>query len=64
MYRLTVVPRRRTTTLETFNSLMGGLKEKVFGRLPDASWIYPGYGKDSTLGTERPHLEEWRERGW
>jgi hypothetical protein len=21
---------------------MGGLEEKVFGRLPDATWIYPG----------------------
>jgi hypothetical protein len=29
---------------------MGGLEEKVFGRLPDATWIYPGHGKDSTLG--------------
>ena len=28
---------------------MGGLEEKVFGRLPDATWIYPGHGKDSTL---------------
>jgi hypothetical protein len=42
---------------------MGGLEEKVFGRLPNATWIYPGPGKDSTLGAERPHLEECRERG-
>jgi glyoxylase-like metal-dependent hydrolase (beta-lactamase superfamily II) len=54
----------RTTTPETFNSLMTGLEEKVFGRFPDAAWIYPGHGKDSTLGAERPYLEEWRERGW
>jgi glyoxylase-like metal-dependent hydrolase (beta-lactamase superfamily II) len=54
----------RTTRPEDFNSLMGGLEEEVFERLPDATWIYPGHGKDSTLGAERPHLEEWRERGW
>jgi glyoxylase-like metal-dependent hydrolase (beta-lactamase superfamily II) len=54
----------RTTTPETFNSLMGGLEERVFGRLPDATWIYPGHGKDSTVGAERPHLAEWRARGW
>jgi glyoxylase-like metal-dependent hydrolase (beta-lactamase superfamily II) len=54
----------RTTTPETFNSLMTGLEDKVFSRLPDATWIYPGHGNDSTLGAERPHLEEWRERGW
>jgi glyoxylase-like metal-dependent hydrolase (beta-lactamase superfamily II) len=54
----------RTTTPETFNSLISGLEERIFGRLPDATWIYPGHGNDSTLGAERPHLEEWRERGW
>jgi glyoxylase-like metal-dependent hydrolase (beta-lactamase superfamily II) len=54
----------RTTRPEDFNSLMGGLEERVFGRLPDETWIYPGHGNDSTLGAERPHLEEWRARGW
>jgi hypothetical protein len=32
--------------------------------LPDDTWFYPGHGGDSTLGAERPHLAEWRERGW
>jgi glyoxylase-like metal-dependent hydrolase (beta-lactamase superfamily II) len=54
----------RTTTPETFNSLMSDLEERVFGRLPDETWIYPGHGNDTTLGAERPHLEEWRARGW
>jgi glyoxylase-like metal-dependent hydrolase (beta-lactamase superfamily II) len=54
----------RTTTPDAFNSLMSGLEERVFGRLPDATWIYPGHGNDSTLGAERPHLGEWRARGW
>jgi len=26
--------------------------------------VYPGHGDDTTLGTERPHLREWEERGW
>jgi glyoxylase-like metal-dependent hydrolase (beta-lactamase superfamily II) len=47
-----------------FTSLMDGLEAKVFGPLPDPTWIYPGHGKDSTLGHERPHLAEWRARGW
>lgn len=54
----------RTTRPEDFNSLIRGLEERVFGRLPDETWIYPGHGNDSTLGAERPHLEEWRARGW
>ena len=54
----------RTTQPVDFNSLMTGLENKIFGRLPDATWVYPGHGNDSTLGAERPHLEEWRARGW
>ncbi|MFD5113272.1 MBL fold metallo-hydrolase [Streptomyces sp. NPDC058220] len=47
-----------------FTSLMDGLEAKVFDALPDEAWIYPGHGNDSTLGAERPHLAEWRARGW
>jgi len=24
----------------------------------------PGHGVDTTIGTERPHLQEWIDRGW
>lgn len=54
----------RTTRPEDFASLMDGLEEKIFGELPDETWIYPGHGDDTTLGAERPHLGEWRARGW
>ncbi len=49
---------------EAFASLIGDVEEKLFGRLPDETWVYPGHGNDTTLGNERPHLPEWRERGW
>jgi len=49
---------------QRFTSLYNGVVEKVFDRLPDTTWVYPGHGKDTTLGAERPHLAEWRERGW
>lgn len=54
----------RTTSPGDFSSLMDDLEAKVFGRLGDDTWFYPGHGNDSTLGAERPHLEEWRSRGW
>ncbi len=54
----------RTTNPTDFTSLMDDLEERVFGRFDDSTWFYPGHGKDSTLGTERPHLAEWRARGW
>ena len=47
-----------------FSSLFTGVRAKIFDRLPDDTWVYPGHGNDTTLGAERPHLEEWRERGW
>lgn len=47
-----------------FASLMDDLQHRVFDVLPDDTWIYPGHGDDTTLGAERPHLAEWRARGW
>ncbi|TFV88587.1 MBL fold metallo-hydrolase [Blastococcus sp. CT_GayMR16] len=47
-----------------FASLIDDVEERLFGTLPDETWVYPGHGKDTTLGTERPHLAEWRARGW
>jgi hypothetical protein len=54
----------RTPNGERFASLYEGVVSKIFDVLPDETWVYPGHGKDTTLGDERPHLEEWRERGW
>ncbi|GAB3568720.1 MBL fold metallo-hydrolase [Spelaeicoccus albus] len=54
----------KTTTRDDFTSLMDDLESRVFAGLPDDTWVYPGHGDDTTLGAERPHLEEWRERGW
>jgi glyoxylase-like metal-dependent hydrolase (beta-lactamase superfamily II) len=47
-----------------FESLIGDVEERLFGVYPDATWVYPGHGKDTTLGAERPALPEWRARGW
>lgn len=49
---------------ENFTSLINDVEQKLFDRLPDETWFYPGHGKDSTLGAERPALPEWRARGW
>ncbi len=54
----------RTTGPDTFASLMDDLEGKIFDRLPDDTWFYPGHGRDSTLGAERPALPQWRARGW
>ena len=49
---------------ENFDSLLHDVTTKLFDRLPDETWFYPGHGDDSVLGEERPKIPEWRERGW
>jgi glyoxylase-like metal-dependent hydrolase (beta-lactamase superfamily II) len=47
-----------------FESLINDVSERVFDYLPDDTWFYPGHGDDGSLGEQRPHLAEWRTRGW
>jgi glyoxylase-like metal-dependent hydrolase (beta-lactamase superfamily II) len=47
-----------------FASLMDDLEAKVFDRFDDRTVVHPGHGDGTTLGAERPHLAEWRARGW
>ena len=54
----------KTWSPEDFEQLHADVVARIFDRLPDETWFYPGHGDDSTLGVERPHLDEWRERGW
>ncbi len=48
---------------EAFATIMQSLRERLF-TLPDETWVYPGHGDDTTLGRERPSLDEWQSRGW
>ena len=47
-----------------FDQLLSDVTSRVFDVYDDSTVIYPGHGDDTTLGAERPHLGEWRERGW
>ena len=46
-----------------FDTIIRSLQERLFV-LPDETLVLPGHGDDTTIGTERPHLDEWIERGW
>jgi len=54
----------KTSSPENFNSLLDDVSSRLFDALPDDTWFYPGHGDDSTLGEQKPHLDEWRARGW
>ena len=54
----------RVTNPEDFKSLLHDVETKLFERFPDDTVVHPGHGDDTTLGAERPHLAEWRTRGW
>ncbi len=47
-----------------FEQLLGDVSSRVFDVFADQTVVYPGHGDDTVLGAERPHLDEWRERGW
>ena len=48
---------------QAFAQIIGSIERKLF-TLPDDTYVYPGHGKDTTIGNEKPSLQEWIERGW
>lgn len=54
----------KTGSPEDFSTLFSDVTTKLFDRYPDDTVVYPGHGADTTLGAERPHLQEWQQRGW
>jgi glyoxylase-like metal-dependent hydrolase (beta-lactamase superfamily II) len=53
------------TTFEggDFPTIIQSVDRKLF-TLPADTLVLPGHGARTTIGTERPHLQEWIDRGW
>ena len=47
----------------SFDQIITSIDRRLFTLDPDIL-VLPGHGLDTTIGTERPHLDEWVERGW
>ncbi|HEY3834152.1 MAG TPA: MBL fold metallo-hydrolase [Acidimicrobiia bacterium] len=47
----------------SFTEIIDSIDHRLF-TLPADLLVLPGHGLDTTIGTERPHLDEWVERGW
>jgi glyoxylase-like metal-dependent hydrolase (beta-lactamase superfamily II) len=54
----------KTWEAGAFEQLLSDVTVRVFDAYDDQTVVYPGHGDDTTLGEERPHLAQWRERGW
>lgn len=54
----------KTAGPSEFAQLMSDLETRVFGRFGDDTVVHPGHGDSTTIGLERPNVEDWRERGW
>jgi glyoxylase-like metal-dependent hydrolase (beta-lactamase superfamily II) len=48
---------------EHFAQIIAAIRDKLFV-LPDETLVRPGHGADTTIGAEKPHLDEWIARGW
>lgn len=47
-----------------FATIISSIDQRIFAAYRDETIIWPGHGTNSTIGSERPHLDEWIERGW
>ena len=47
-----------------FPTIIRSIEDRLFASLPPDTIVLPGHGDDTTIGTERPHLQEWIDRGW
>ena len=47
----------------SFPQIIESIDRRLF-TLPGDTLVLPGHGLDTTIGTERPHLQEWVDRGW
>jgi glyoxylase-like metal-dependent hydrolase (beta-lactamase superfamily II) len=47
-----------------FPTIIRSIEDRLFSRLEPDVIVLPGHGDDTTIGAERPHLQEWVDRGW
>ena len=57
-------PGNTNHNAQDFATIITSIDERIFGVFGDDVTIWPGHGGESTIGNERPHLDEWVKRGW
>ena len=57
-------PGNTKTDLGDFSVIIRSIADRLYAAYPDETIVLPGHGAMTTIGAERPHLDEWVERGW
>ena len=59
-------PRDMDAEERTMQALHDAILDALFngGVLPEETIVHTGHGDSTTIGAERPHLQEWVDRGW
>lgn len=57
-------PGNTKTDLGDFPTIITSIEDRLFSALAPETIVMPGHGADTTIGAERPHLQEWVDRGW
>ena len=57
-------PGNTATDLGNFPQIIESIERRIFTPLAPETIVMPGHGLDTTIGAERPHLDEWVTRGW
>ena len=47
-----------------FPTIIASIEDRLFAALPAETIVMPGHGKDTSIGNERPNLQDWVDRGW
>ena len=47
-----------------FPTIITSIEERLFRPYDGDTIVWPGHGAATTLGVERPHVDEWVARGW
>ena len=48
----------------SFKEIMTSIEDRFYRVMGDEVLVLPGHGDDTTIGTEKPHFDEWAARGW
>jgi glyoxylase-like metal-dependent hydrolase (beta-lactamase superfamily II) len=56
-------PGNTSTPQGDFDTIIESIDRRLL-TLPADMLVLPGHGLDTTIGDERPHLDEWIARGW